>query len=604
MREFPRTPNRLLEMTRCMCDLEAHAMSHRPASWCRPFYVKNDESGDKDEWLQEHCTSGDMQTEVERRLGDGLLNGVLDQRTIGGGDLIAFIRFDTAHIDKRGGADNLVGIKLSSEVGEEQRFLTANVISPIARELPEAWVDPPLWWRVAVLGTNQNALSDYFPISRFPMMGGDKNNGIAIRNVAWKKYEACSLARCARRAREGVGGGNGGDVGGGGDGGDGGDDDELTRELQRQIDALPNESEPDSDDDMGLLPYERVEGGDGGVSGDEQMKGSAGGDGDDDGRLEPVHEEGMEVRGDDPTEGPAGGDGGDDGRLEPPPGQGMEVTDEGLMERGNEEGNTEKMRVALIKILEDDLSMNNNQVFDKLSNTFINVDKVWMRNEIKQWMELKRDERRSDQELRKLEEDAVEPELYLSLVEILREASGKISVGKVQTLLSKKHGFNVGQKWVEHECTNWATQWLGSQDGSDENTRKALRYMLNLAEGKISPEKIQETLNGVLEQPVDMKLVLKECKRWFVKRQRHKATGATDSLVGMDEAYRLGNGNTLIKGHGDGGLGHPNEDVDWTGVEMEQPKEHQTFYIQRARPKKPRVKFIALSVLVIEPFPR
>lgn len=566
MREFPRTPNRLLEMTRCMCDLEAHAMSHRPASWCRPFYVKNDGSGDTDEWLQEHCTSDDMQTEVERRLGGGLLERVLNKKTIRDGGLIAFIRFDTAHVDKRGGADNLVGIKLSSEAGEKPRFLTANVISPIARELPEAWVDPPLWWRVAVLGTNQNALSDYFPISRFPMMGRDPNNGIAIRNVAWKKFEACSLARCARRAREGVGGGNGGDVGGGGDGGDGGSgSDDSFSELQREIDDLPSESEQDSDDGM---------------------------------------------------EGPAGGDGGDDDRLEPPPGGGMEVGGEGLMEGGRGEENTETVRVALVEMLEADSTLSNNEVFAQLMKGFGSVDEAWTRNEIEQWMKLKRDERRSAQELeRQLEEDAVEMELYLSLVEILGAASGKISVGTVQTRLEDKHGLKVGRKWVERECTNWVKQWLGSQDGSDENTRKALRYMLNLAEGDISPEKILETLNGVLEQPVDMEWVLKQRSRWLLKSQRTKATGATNSLVGMDEAYRLGNGNTLIKGHGDGGLGHPNEDVDWTGAEMEKPREHQTFYIdsegfpkrhaiQNARPTKPRVKFIALSVLGIEPFPR
>lgn len=45
MREFPRTPTRLLEMTCCMCDLEAHAMSRRLVSWCRPFYVRNGGSG-------------------------------------------------------------------------------------------------------------------------------------------------------------------------------------------------------------------------------------------------------------------------------------------------------------------------------------------------------------------------------------------------------------------------------------------------------------------------------------------------------------------------------------------------------------------------------
>ena len=75
---------------------------------------------------------------MKGRLRDLLLKGALKKKTSGNDGLIAFIHFDTARVDKRGGADNLVGIKVSREVGEQSNFLTANVLSPIARELPEA----------------------------------------------------------------------------------------------------------------------------------------------------------------------------------------------------------------------------------------------------------------------------------------------------------------------------------------------------------------------------------------------------------------------------------------------------------------------------------
>lgn len=77
--------------------------------------------------------------------------------------------------------------------------------------------------------------------------------------------------------------------------------------------------------------------------------------------------------------------------------------------------------------------------------------------------------------------------------------------------------------------------------------------------------------------------------------------------LSIREPRRLDDGNTLIKGHGDRGLGHQYEDVDWTGAhKTEGAKSHQQFIMPRdgePRKNKPEVNFIALYVLGVEPAP-